>query len=231
VNTNSFDNEIDQNEMGDEKVTDQVAADSNIELSDENQNEKHSEDLDEMSEYPENEYDFEDIEVSGYNQKGMNLSDEELDSIADTTIAVIRELLYFFNAEESEIEEYEGDDNELIFDVMGDNLGVLIGRHGITLEALQLMVSSIVSRRIGYYYPVMVDIESYSNRRKEKLISLAKSSAARAIRLQKSVRLRPMSPYERRIVHMSLKDDRRVKTESEGTDPNRQIVIYLTNSK
>jgi spoIIIJ-associated protein len=161
------------------------------------------------------------------NYQELDLSEEDLDEIADTAIDVIRELLYFFNAEESGIEEYEGEENELIFDIVGENLAMLIGRHGRTLEALQYLVSAIVSKRIGYQYPVVVDVEGYVNRRKQKLISLAKSSAARVIRQKRSVRLRPMSPYERRVVHMALKDDNRVKTESEGSDPNRQVVIYL----
>jgi len=161
------------------------------------------------------------------NYQELDLSEEDLDEIADAAIDVIRELLYFFNAEESGIEEYEGEENELIFDIVGDNLAMLIGRHGRTLEALQYLVSAIVSKRIGYQYPVVVDVEGYVNRRKQKLISLAKSSAARVIRQKRSVRLRPMSPYERRVVHMALKDDNRVKTESEGSDPNRQVVIYL----
>jgi len=169
---------------------------------------------------------MESSDINSYSEL-PNLSEEELDRIADTVIEVIRELLFYFGVENSEIEEYEGDEDELIFDIVGENLGILIGRHGKTLEALQLVVSALVSKRIGYHYPVVVDIEGYANRRKEKIISLAKSSAARAIRLKRSVRLRPMSPYERRIVHMTLKDDKRVRTESEGVDPNRQIVIYL----
>jgi len=154
------------------------------------------------------------------------LSEEELDEIADIAIEVIRNLLGYFDAEEAEIEEYEGDEMELIFDVVGDNLAMLIGRHGRTLEAMQYLVSAIVNKRIGRHYPVVVDVEGYVNRRKQKIVSIAKSSAARAIRQKRSVKLRPMSPYERRIVHMTLKSDNRVRTESEGVDPNRQVVIY-----
>jgi spoIIIJ-associated protein len=157
----------------------------------------------------------------------MNLSEDELDAIADTTIEVLRKVLYYFNSEQVEIEEYEGDEDELIFDIVGENLGMLIGRHGRTLEAIQLLVSAMVSRKIGYHYPVVIDVEGYVNRRKQKLIALARSSAARAIRSNRSVRLRPMTASERRIVHMTLKEDKRVRTESEGSDPNRQIVIYL----
>lgn len=161
------------------------------------------------------------------NQPEQDLSEEELDAIADIAIEVIRELLVHFDAEKAEIEEYEGDEMELIFDIIGSNLAVLIGRHGRTLEAMQYLVSAIVSKRSGTHYPVVVDIEGYVNRRKQKLVSIAKSSAARAIRQRKSVKLRPMSPYERRIIHMALRNESRVRTESEGTDPNRQVVIYL----
>ena len=161
-------------------------------------------------------------------KSNMDLSEQELDEIADTTIEVIRELLYFFEAETAEIEEFEGDEGELIFDVVGDNLAMLIGRHGRTLESMQYLVSAIVSKRLGFHYPVIIDVEGYINRRRQKLITLAKSSAAKAIRQKRSVRLRPMSPYERRIIHMALKEDRRVKTESEGVEPNRQVVIHFT---
>lgn len=169
------------------------------------------------------------VPTTGYDQGLPELSDEELDEIADTAIEVLRGILAFFDAEEAEIEEYEGDDMELIFDVVGDNLAMLIGRHGRTLDALQYLVSAIVSKRIGQHYPVVVDVEGYVNRRKQKLVSIAKSSAARVIRQKRSVRLRPMSPYERRIVHMALKGDTRVRTESEGVDPNRQVVIHLNS--
>jgi spoIIIJ-associated protein len=153
------------------------------------------------------------------------LSDEELDKVADTTIETLRQILTFFDAEDCTIDEYEGDDGELIFDVVGENLAVLIGHYGKTLDALQYLVASIVNKKIGFRYPIVVDIEGYRNRRRQKLETLAKSSAARCIRTKKEVRLRPMTPYERRIIHIILRDERRVFTESEGEDPQRQIVI------
>lgn len=156
----------------------------------------------------------------------IEITEEEMDKIADTAIDIIKEILIYFDAEDSTIEEYEGEEKELIFDVVGDNLAMLIGRHGKTLEAMQYLVSAIVTKRMGYHYPIVVDVEGYINRRKQKLIAMAKASAARAIRQKRFVSLRPMSAYERRIVHMALKDDKRVKTESEGIDPNRLVVIY-----
>ncbi|MCL1891181.1 MAG: KH domain-containing protein [Coriobacteriia bacterium] len=153
------------------------------------------------------------------------ITDEELDRIADTAIETLRELLVFFGAQDNVIDEYEGDEGELILDVVGDNLAVLIGRYGKTLDALQYLVASLVNKKIGYRYPIAVDVEGYRNRRRRKLENLAKSAAARCIRSGKEVRLRPMTPYERRAIHIILRDETRVETYSEGADPQRQVIV------
>ena len=153
------------------------------------------------------------------------MTEEELDRIADTAIETLREILAFFGAEDSPIDEYEGDEGELILDVVGDNLAVLIGRYGKTLDALQYLVASIVNKKIGYRHPIAIDVEGYRNRRRQKLENLAKSAAARCIRTKKEVRLRPMTPYERRSIHIILRDERRVETYSEGVDPQRQVIV------
>lgn len=153
------------------------------------------------------------------------LTDEELDLIADTAIEVLQDILKYFEVGEVTIDEYEGDDGELILDITGDDLAVLIGRHGRTLDALQFLVSAITVRKIGFRYPVVVDIEGYKGRQKEKLESLARSSAARAANQHRKINLRPMSPYERRIIHIALRDDNRVETISEGEGAARHIVV------
>lgn len=153
------------------------------------------------------------------------LSDEELDQVADTAIEVLREVLKYFGAEDVTIEEYEGDEGEIILDVVGADLAVLIGRHGRTLESVQALVSAIVSRRLGFRFPVVVDIEGYRHRRRQKIDAMARSAADRASRQRSLVRMRPMTPYERRIVHMCLRDDSRVLTESDGAEPNRCVVV------
>jgi spoIIIJ-associated protein len=163
-----------------------------------------------------------------YNETLKQLTEEELDLIADTAIETIRDFLGYFGVDEADVDEYEGEEGELILDVVGDNLAVLIGRHGKTLEAIQFLVSSIVGKKTGYRHPIVIDVEGYKHRRKQKLISIAKSSAARAIRQKHEVHLRPMTPYERRIVHVALKSDKRVITKSEGTEPSRHIVIELS---
>ena len=153
------------------------------------------------------------------------LTDEELDTIADVAISILRSILSHFDAANSPIDEYEGDEGELILDVTAPDLAVLIGRHGRTLDALQVMFSLLVSRKLGFRYPVVVDVEGYKSRRQDKVASMAQSAAERAIRTHKSVSLPPMNAYERRLVHIALRGNDAVDTHSEGSDPDRHVVI------
>lgn len=152
-------------------------------------------------------------------------SEEDLDAVADTAIEVLRTILAHFDADGAEINEYEGDDQEIILDVVGGDLAILIGRRGHTLEAIQTLVSNITNRKLGYRYPVTIDVESYKHRQRQKIESLAYSAASRADRQDREVNLRPMNPYERRLVHMALRDDERVETYSVGEEPNRHVVV------
>lgn len=153
------------------------------------------------------------------------LSDEELDEVADTAISILQDILKYFNIGEVTIDEYEGDEGELILDITGDDLAVLIGRHGKTLEALQFLVSAVTVRKMGFRYPVVVDVEGYKGRQRQKLESIARSAANRAAGQNRSIKLRPMTPYERRIVHITLRDDDRVETASEGEGSARHVVV------
>lgn len=155
----------------------------------------------------------------------MEITDEQLDEIADTAIAALKDVLKYFNVGEVTIDEYEGDEGELILDITGDDLAVLIGRHGRTLDALQFLISAITVRKIGYRFPVIIDVESYKNRQRQKLEALARSSANKAASQGRSIKLRPMTPYERRIIHVALRDDNRVETASEGEGSARHVVV------
>lgn len=158
-------------------------------------------------------------------ESAEGLSDEEIDMIADMAVTYIRDILGFFGEHKIAIDEYEGDEGELILDISGGDLAVLIGRHGRTLDSLQMIVSSFMSNRLKFHYPLVVDVEGYKTRRKEKLVNLALSAAARAKRQHGRASLPPMNAYERRIVHMALLDDVEVTTHSEGEDPERRVVI------
>jgi spoIIIJ-associated protein len=160
----------------------------------------------------------------GAGQETPELSEEELDKVADTAVAAIQAVLTAFGIEAT-IDEYEGDEGEIILDIVGGELGLLIGRHGKTLDAMQAVVAAITSRQMGFRYPVIVDVEGYRGRRREKLEDIAKRTADRVARQGRAVKLRPMSSYERRLIHMTLRGDRRVATGSEGEEPFRSVVV------
>lgn len=166
-----------------------------------------------------------DEKTSSSEEPEGEFSDEEVDEVADTAIDVLRSILSYFDATGAEINEYDGDDGELILDVVGGDLAILIGRRGHTLDAIQTLVSTIVHHRLGFRYPLTIDVESYKERQREKIESMAYSAADRAYRQDRDVSLRPMNPYERRLVHMALRDDERVTTHSEGVDPDRRVII------
>ena len=159
-----------------------------------------------------------------YEEAGV-LNDDELDAIADVAVRHLKGILSCFGESGVMIDEFEGDEGELILDVSKGDLAVLIGRHGATLDALQLLVSSLTTKELGFHYPIVVDIEGYKDRRKQKLAGMARSAAARAKRQHMSVRLSPMNAYERRLVHLALAGDASIETHSEGTDPHRYVVI------
>lgn len=159
-----------------------------------------------------------------YEEEGQ-YSEEEVDRIADTAIEAIQDILKYFNVGEVTIEEYEGDEGELILDITGDDLAVLIGRHGRTLDSLQFLISSITSRIVGHRYPIVVDVEGYKARQRQKIEDIALNAADKAVDQDRSIKLRPMTPYERRIVHIALRGDDRVETVSEGEGRARRVVV------
>jgi spoIIIJ-associated protein len=121
-----------------------------------------------------------------------------------------------------EIEETE---DEIRVVCEGDELGMLIGRHGQTIDAIQYLCNAILARR-GAGVSVVVDAAGYRARREAALSSLAVNAAEQALRTGERVELEPMTAVERKIVHERLKDDPEVETASEGTEPNRYVVVY-----
>lgn len=158
-------------------------------------------------------------------EAGLDLTDEEMDKIADLAVGYLKGILELFGETSSSIDEYDGENGELILDVNGGDLAVLIGRHGRTLDALQMVLNSLMSSRIKFYFPIVVDIEGYKSRRRKKIEDMARSAAARAKDRGGKVTLSPMNAYERRIVHITLREDAEVVTHSEGEDPERRVVI------
>ena len=116
-------------------------------------------------------------------------------------------------------------------ELSGPNMGVLIGKRGQTLDSIQYLTSLVVNKGKDKYVRIKVDTEDYRNRRKETLESLAKNIAYKVKRSRKPVSLEPMNPYERRIIHSTLQNDKFVSTRSEGEEPFRHVVVYLDKQK
>lgn len=116
---------------------------------------------------------------------------------------------------------------EVNVDLIGDEMGILIGKRGQTLDSLQYLLSLVINKNTDNYLRVKLDTENYRERRKETIENLAKNIAFKVKRTKRPVALEPMNPYERRIIHSALQNDRYVTTKSEGEEPYRHVVVVL----
>ena len=122
------------------------------------------------------------------------------------------------------------EENSLDIELAGEEMGVLIGKRGQTLDSLQYLVSLVVNKYSDEYIRVKIDTENYRERRKETLENLARNIAYKVKRTRKTVSLEPMNPYERRVIHSALQNDRYVTTHSEGEEPYRRVVVTLKDN-
>ena len=122
---------------------------------------------------------------------------------------------------------YEKDSDSVDINIVGNDMGVLIGKRGQTLDSLQYLTSLVINKNNEGYLKVKLDTENYRERRKDTLENLAKNIASKVKRTHKAVALEPMNPYERRIIHSALQNDKYVETHSEGEEPFRKVVISL----
>ena len=123
--------------------------------------------------------------------------------------------------------KYNEEESTMDVDLSGDEMGILIGKRGQTLDSLQYLVSLVVNKDTENYIRVKVDTENYRKRRKDTLENLAKNISYKVKRTKRPVSLEPMNPYERRIIHSSLQNDKYVTTYSEGDEPFRHVVVVL----
>jgi len=148
-------------------------------------------------------------------------------SLEDTAKTFLKEV---FEAMEMEVTievKYNEEEKAMDIDLSGDEMGLLIGKRGQTLDSLQYLVSLVVNKEAEDYIRVKVDTENYRQRRKDTLENLAKNIAYKVKRTKKAVCLEPMNPYERRIIHSALQNDKFVTTHSEGDEPFRRVVVTL----
>ena len=135
-----------------------------------------------------------------------------------------------FKAMEMEVEiivKVDEFDKLIDIELKGDDMGILIGKRGQTLDSLQYLTNLAVNKNSENYYKVKVDTEDYRKRRKETLENLAKNIAYKVKRTKRAVELEPMNPFERRVIHSALQNDKYVTTHSEGDEPYRHVVVTL----
>ena len=131
-----------------------------------------------------------------------------------------------------DIEMYQDEESgEFVINLSGDDMGVLIGKRGQTLDAIQYLTSQVVNKHESDYIRVKLDTENYRGRRKETLETLAKNIASRVRKSRRPLALEPMNPYERRIIHSVLQNEKDITTRSEGEEPYRHVVICCTKKK
>ena len=123
--------------------------------------------------------------------------------------------------------KYDEAEKTMDIDLSGDEMGVLIGKRGQKLDSLQYLVSLVVNKGVEDYIRVKLDTENYRQRRKDTLENLAKNISFKVKRTKRAVSLEPMNPYERRIIHSALQNDKYVTTHSEGEEPFRRVIVTL----
>ena len=152
-------------------------------------------------------------------EKPVSLEDEAKDFLKNVFTAMNMAVVVDVN--------YDEKNRNMDIDLSGDEMCVLIGKRGQTLDSLQYLVSLVVNKNQEGYIRVKVDTENYRQRRKETLENLAKNISYKVKRTKRSVSLEPMIPYERWIIHSALQNDRYVTTHSEGEEPFRRVVVSL----
>ena len=162
-------------------------------------------------------------------RKVLVRTEEEISQIKEEAMKFLTGV---FNAMGLQVQikmEYKNEEGNLNIDFEGEDMGILIGKRGQTLDSLQYLTSLVVNKGRQGYIRVKLDTEDYRNRRKETLENLARSIAYKVRKTRRPVSLEPMNPYERRIIHSALQGNRYVETYSEGNEPYRHVVVKLKN--
>ncbi len=163
----------------------------------------------------------------GIGAKPVVIRAKKQETIEDKAVDFLSQIFDAMNMEVSIKAAYNAEEQEMSIELEGDDMGILIGKRGQTLDSLQYLVSLIVNKGTEGYLRVKLDTENYRERRKETLETLAKNIAYKVKRTKRPVSLEPMNPYERRIIHAALQNDKYVTTRSEGEEPFRHVVIAL----
>ncbi|MFV0465800.1 MAG: RNA-binding cell elongation regulator Jag/EloR [Lachnospiraceae bacterium] len=163
----------------------------------------------------------------GFGNKPAVIMVRKKSNVEDFTRKLLSDI---FDAMKMDVEilmKINEEDREIDIEFKGKEMGVLIGKRGQTLDSLQFLINLAVHKNFENYYKIKMDTEEYRKRRKETLENLAKNIAFKVKRTKRQVALEPMNPFERRVIHSALQNDKYVTTHSEGEDPYRHVVVTL----
>ena len=163
----------------------------------------------------------------GFNSKPAKIKVRKKYTIEDHIKIFLDQVFEAMNMKVEIVIQKSDEENVYDVDLKGDEMGVLIGKRGQTLDSLQYLTNLAINKHAENYVKVKLDTEDYRKRRKETLENLAKNIAYKVKRTKKPVSLEPMNPFERRVIHSALQNDRYVVTHSEGDEPYRHVVITL----
>lgn len=163
----------------------------------------------------------------GFNSKPARIKVRKKYTVEDHIKNFLDQVFEAMNMKVEIVIEKSDEDNVYDVELKGDEMGVLIGKRGQTLDSLQYLTNLAINKHAENYVKVKLDTEDYRKRRKETLENLARNIAYKVKRTKKPVSLEPMNPFERRVIHSALQNDRYVVTHSEGDEPYRHVVITL----
>ena len=169
--------------------------------------------------------------VSSDNTVKTDISSENAEELCETAKDFLKGVFSKMDIDVEITASYNNEEGCLEVNMAGDDMGNIIGKRGQTLDSLQYLTSLVVNKKTENYTRVKLDTENYRERRKETLENLATNIAFKVKRTKRSVKLEPMNPYERRIIHSALQNDRYVTTKSEGEEPYRHVVVSLKKDK
>lgn len=171
----------------------------------------------------------ESVPDSGQKEQGTVSENTDFDS--GEYEKFLNDIFRIMNMEVKIESKFDEKNNMLDINLVGNDMGILIGKRGQTLDSLQYLISLLVNKKRESYIRVKLDTENYRERRKETLETLAKNIASKVKRTKRPVSLEPMNPYERRVIHAVLQNDKYVLTRSEGEEPYRHVVVFLKRER
>ena len=150
------------------------------------------------------------------------------ESVEDVVMDFLTKLFENMNIDVEILLDYEEEESVINIELKGADMGLLIGKRGQTLDSIQYLTSLVANKNREKYVKIKLDTENYRERRKETIENLAKNIASKVKKTRKPAYLEPMNPYERRIIHSTLQNDKYVETYSEGEEPYRKVVVNIT---